>query len=163
MSGPARAGRPPISGLPEMFNLSRRWATADACPALLKKRTELAQDFVGDVVRNRFELFGASRTQIDGARLIAAHDAGRPRAGGRERHRKTCSSGETASTRDRHHDGHAGQAVELARRYHQHGPLALLLRAGGRVERNEIDVAALHESFRGLMESCRGSTCCLSM
>jgi hypothetical protein len=111
--------------------------------ALTEKWTDLAQHFVDNAVRNGLKLLGPSRTQIDGARLITAHDTGGPHAGARERDRKACRSGRTASGRDRQHDRNTGQVVELARRYHQNGSVALLLVAGGRIERDQIDVATL--------------------
>ena len=49
--------------------------------SLFKKRSNPAQDFVDDLVGDFFELPATSRTQIECARLVAAHDTGGLRAG----------------------------------------------------------------------------------
>lgn len=52
------------------------------------------------------------------------------------------NSTERAACRNRQDDRHAGQPIELGGRNHQHRAMALLLVAGGRIERDNIDVAA---------------------
>jgi hypothetical protein len=77
--------------------------------------------------------------------LIAAHNADRLRASTHERYGKAGGAGETPSGCDWQYNWNAGQAIESTRRYDEHRPLALLLVTSGWIERDEIDVATLHQ------------------
>ena len=54
-------------------------AGARGCP-LLENRHESRQHFVNDLLRRAFDFSGAAGGQVERARLVAAHDAGRLQA-----------------------------------------------------------------------------------
>ena len=112
---------------------------------LIEQGGELGQDFVNDLCRHTFELSPAARVEVESARLVTANNAGGPRASVSERYCETANTGEIAAGRDRQHYRHLRQPIEGARRYDEHRPAALLLVALGRIERDQVDITALHQ------------------
>ena len=70
--------------------------------------------------------------------------AGRLRAGAHQGHGEASRADEDATRRDRQHDRHLRHPVERAGRDDQDGTATLLLVTLRRIERHDIDVAALH-------------------
>jgi len=80
------------------------------------------------------------------SRLIATYDAGcfacrQPMSDTA----KPAVRSKIADGRDRQYDWHASQPIESSGRDYEYGPLALLLVTYGGIERDEIDVATLHQ------------------
>src|ERR1017187_3521742 len=113
---------------------------------LCKECGEFCEHVIEDVLRYPLEFAAIASGQIERPRLVAASDAGGARAGLGKRNGESRIAGKGPTRGDRHDDGHARQRVEAVRRNHQDGPGALLLVSQGWIERDEIDVAALHSS-----------------
>ena len=110
---------------------------------LLQYRGEFRQGLFDDFRRRGFEPAGAARAEIERAGLVAADDATRLRAGAGQRNREAGGAGEIAAARDRQDDRRFRQKVEGGGRDDEHRQRPPLLMARRRIERNEINVAAL--------------------
>jgi hypothetical protein len=90
--------------------------------SLFKNRGQLREYLIHDRVGNAFQLFAASRAEIERAGLVAADDTCRFGPGTFQRHRKTRRPREIPATRDRENNGHFRYAVERLRRHDQDRP-----------------------------------------
>jgi hypothetical protein len=112
--------------------------------ALLKNRCDPRQYFVDNRVRNAFESFAAARDEIEGARPVAADDAGCLGAGARKGHSKSSHAREAAAAGDGQDDGYFGDAVERLRRHDQDRTMPLLLVSLSRIEPDQPDFTPFH-------------------
>ena len=113
---------------------------------LCEEGGESGQDVVEDGGREGFELAGFAGGEAEGAGLVTADDAGGARAGGGQGDGKTGVTDERAAGGDGDDDGDARHGVEAVRRNDQDGASSLLLVSEGGIERDKVDVAALHSS-----------------
>jgi len=116
----------------------------DARPGhLLEERRQLRQNLVQDGGGHAFQPAPVAGAKIEGAGLIASGSRRWFSSPRRERPAKRPSA-EASAGGDRQHHGGFGQPVESGRRDHQNRARALLLMPGGGIERNQVNVAALH-------------------
>ena len=120
-------------------------ATASA-DGLLKKRGELGQHLIQDRGGNALQFAGATGSKVDWTWLIAADCACCSRSGSCQRDGESSNARKRTARCDRHYDWSASKLVEAVWRDDEDRSGALLLVAETGVERNEVDIAAFHNS-----------------
>jgi len=128
----ARVGQTDVKSLREGLRLS-------------EQRREAGQNFRDDVSGSLFQSASATSGEIQYARLIAADDPRRFEPAAGKRYRKSRGASERTAARDRQNYGKVGQPIEPSGRNDQDRPRSLLFVAQGRIERNQVNIASLHQ------------------
>ena len=112
----------------------------------MEQRDGTGEDLIQNFVGKRVDLFAGSGLEVENPRLIAADDAGG--ADARDRDSEADAAGKLTSACNGQHNRRSGDLIELGGGDDENRTTALLLITGGRVERDEVDIAALHRSSR---------------
>lgn len=112
----------------------------------MEQRDGAGKDFVENFGGKVIDFLARSRLKIEDAWLIAADYAGGADAG--DGHGESDAAGKVAPTGDGQNNGRSRDLVEFGWGNDENGSTALLFMAGRRIERYEVDIAALHRSSR---------------
>lgn len=92
------------------------WITDPACPSVVlssgEERGHFGEDLIQHGGRDPFHLAGVASSEIQGAGLVAPHDAGGLDAGALEGHFEACVPRESPAAGDGQHHGGFRQGVE---------------------------------------------------
>lgn len=120
-----------------------------------------SQDLIQRLFWNRFDFSSLSSFYVENSRLIAANEPGSLCTD--QRHREADAPREITASSDRQDDRKLGDLVEFVRRDDEHWTRPSLLVSGNRIERDEVNVTAIHINSRpagGLSTHSRSSGGC---
>lgn len=115
-----------------------------AAVASLEERHDAGKNLAQDFFGQRVDFATASGVQIKNAQLIASNHSRRANPG--DRHGKADSASDFATAGDGQDNRQTSRLIKLGGRDHEDGTTASLLVSRGGIERDEVNIAALHSN-----------------
>ena len=112
---------------------------------LQKNRRKSGENLIHNSGWRAFQAFPVSCFQIQGARLITAHNSRCASACAFKWYGKARSTGKNAASGNRHNNRHLSCLVELIRGNHQNRTCSLLFMFLCRIKGNEVNISAPHQ------------------